>query len=361
MKQEAIERAAGMSRQRRWAGLSVVAVVLLGCALVVPSDAADDKSKDGVVAIVDGQPILSETVEESVSDQLGAVDAERLKCELEANRTRHEVVEAATERAIRRQLLVLDSEDRGLTEAEIVAEIRATAGEVSDADVDAWWNANGARVNRPREQVEGQIRELLERDRLQAAEARHFDALRGKYEVELLLDAFRLEVASEGFPAKGGSSPTVTIVEFSDFQCPYCARVTPTLDRALEEFGDEVRLVFRNFPLSNHPQAPKAAEAALCADDEGQFWQMHDLMFAEQSSLNVTDLKDKASRLGLSADFTACLDSGKYQQQVRADLESGQVLGVSGTPAMFINGRYLSGAVPYDDLAEIIRDELRRN
>ncbi len=354
------ERSEKHAPLRRWMVLSSF-VLLVAVVLVVLPGMAAEKDLPGVVATVNGQPILAESVEESVVDQLDAVAMERLKCEVDADRTRHEVVEAATERAIRRQLLTLESEDRGLTENEIVAEIRTNAGTVTDADVDAWWNANGARVNRPREQVEGQIRQLLERDRLQAAEAAHFDALREKYEVELLLDAFRLEVAADGFPAKGAASPAVTIVEFSDFQCPYCARVTPTLDRVIADYGDQVRLVFRNFPLSNHPQARKAAEAALCAEEQGKFWQMHDLMFAEQSALGVPELKEKATRLGLdTAEFTTCLDSDKYARQVQADLEAGQVVGVSGTPAMFINGRYLSGAVPYEDVAALVRDELGR-
>ncbi len=121
-------------------------------------------------------------------------------------------------------------------------------------------------------------------------------------------------------------------------------------------------MVFRQFPLRNiHPEAQKAAEASLCAEDQGKFWEMHDLMFEEQSKLGVADLKDKAQRLGLdTGEFEQCLDSGKYQEQVQEDVMAGVQAGVTGTPAVFINGRFLNGAQPYEALAEIIDEELAR-
>ena len=152
----------------------------------------------------------------------------------------------------------------------------------------------------------------------------------------------------------------VTIVEFSDFQCPFCSRVIPTLKQIEESYGDKVRLVFRQFPLHRlHPQAQKAAEASLCADDQGKFWEMHDAMFADQRGLAVDSLKAKAAELELdTATFDECLDSGKYAERIETDLAEGAAVGVTGTPAMFINGRFLSGAVPYEQIAAVIDQEL---
>jgi protein-disulfide isomerase len=135
--------------------------------------------------------------------------------------------------------------------------------------------------------------------------------------------------------------------------------VIPTLEQVKQNYGDKVRLVFRQFPLNIHPNAQKAAEASLCANDQGKFWEMHDLMFAAQRQLTVENLKEKAQRLELdTAAFGQCLDSDKYAAQVQADLEAGMQAGVTGTPAMFINGIPISGAVPYEQLAQVIDAEL---
>lgn len=144
--------------------------------------------------------------------------------------------------------------------------------------------------------------------------------------------------------------------------CPFCARLQPTLDEARNRYGDRLRFVYRHFPLSSiHPHAWKAAEASLCAHDQGRFWEMHDLLFAEQDSLGIVALNEKAARLGLDAEaFDVCLDSRQHHETVLADVLDGEALGVTGTPTMFINGRLVSGAVPIEELAAVIDDELRR-
>lgn len=175
------------------------------------------------------------------------------------------------------------------------------------------------------------------------------------------LDIVRVPVAATG-PSRGPQTAPVTIVEFADFQCPFCARLQPTLEQLIAKYGDKVRLVFRQFPLQFHTHAQKAAEASLCAWEHGKFWEMHDAMFENQQALYVDSLKAKAAALGLNADaFNSCLDSGKYADQVQRDLDDGAAAGVSGTPAIFINGRFLSGTVPLEQLSQIVDDELRRS
>ena len=163
-----------------------------------------------------------------------------------------------------------------------------------------------------------------------------------------------------GFPATGPPDATVIIVEFSDFQCPFCARFLPTLERAKTEYAGKLRVVYRHLPPSSiHPYAQKAAEASLCAADQGKFRALHDLMFAEQQALEVPDLKEKARRLGLdAAEFDRCPDQGRHEGAVRRDFLAGEALGITGTPALFINGRSLPGAVPFEHLAKLIDDEL---
>ena len=174
---------------------------------------------------------------------------------------------------------------------------------------------------------------------------------------------YRMDIDIAGEPSKGPEDAPVTIVEFSDFQCPFCSRVLPTLRQVEQNYGDRVRLVFKQFPLRNlHPDAQKAAEASLCAHDQGKFWQMHDAMFADQSGLGVPGLEAKASRRSGSTPRSSPSASrpGRYAAAVQEDLDQGGEAGVSGTPAMFVNGRFVSGAVPYEQIAQVIEDELGR-
>ncbi len=148
---------------------------------------------------------------------------------------------------------------------------------------------------------------------------------------------------------RGNADAPVTLVEYSDFECPYCFSVQPTLEQILEEYGDQVRLVYRHFPLSFHPQAQKAGEAAECAGEQGEFWAMHDKLYElnEQDGLTIDNYKAAAKELGLnSSQFNSCLDEGKYAQAVKDDFNQGSQNGVSGTPATFINGTLISGAQP---------------
>ena len=164
-------------------------------------------------------------------------------------------------------------------------------------------------------------------------------------------------VSVDDDPSWGPADAPVTIVEFSDFQCPYCARfVTQTLPQIKQQYEGKVRFVFRDFPLSTiHENAEKAAEAAGCASDQGKFWEYHDKLFSSQSALDVASLKSYASQLGLdTATFDQCLDSSKYAQEVQKDLQDGTSYGVDGTPAFFVNGLLVVGAQPFASFQTII-------
>lgn len=160
----------------------------------------------------------------------------------------------------------------------------------------------------------------------------------------------------------GEEGAKVTIVEFSDFQCPYCAGyATETFPQIEKEYIDtgKVRYIFHNFPLTFHQYAQKAAEASECAGEQDKFWEMHDKIFANQEKITIADLKQYATALGLdSTDFNSCLDSNKFKDKVQADLELGESVGVSGTPAFFINGRLVAGALPFESFQQVIEEEL---
>ena len=161
---------------------------------------------------------------------------------------------------------------------------------------------------------------------------------------------------------RGNANAAVTIVEYSDFECPFCEAAHPTIKQVMDTYGDDVKVVYRHFPLSFHPNAQKAAEASECAGDQGKFWEYHDKVFENQNLLavGITQLKNWAKELGLnSGTFDSCLDGGQKAAKVTADLTQGTQHGVSGTPAFFVNGVKLSGAQPFSVFKQVIDGELQ--
>jgi predicted DsbA family dithiol-disulfide isomerase len=241
-------------------------------------------------------------------------------------------------------------------------EIEDKVAPVSDVDVNATYERVKARFPG---KSEGEIKALIGADiKRRNEQVRRNEFLRGlrsKTSSRILLDPPRLEVGDGGGPSKGPKDAPVTMIEFSDFQCPYCGRAAPVVKRLADAYGDNLRLVFRNFPLSIHPQAPKAAEAAACARDQGKFWEMHARLFAHQDKMQVADLKTAAAEIGLDPQaFEECLDSGRHETVWTNDQKEAEGYGVSATPWFFINGRAVSGAQPYESFAKIIDDELQR-
>jgi len=162
-------------------------------------------------------------------------------------------------------------------------------------------------------------------------------------------------------PVQGPDTAKVTIVEYSDFQCPFCSRVVPTVKKIEETYGKDVRVLFKQNPLPFHQNAPGAAEAALAANEQGKFWQMHDKLFANQQALSRADFEKYAADIGLDVNkFKASLDSGKFKQQIEADKAEAAKFGATGTPAFFVNGRFLSGAQPFENFKTLIDQEMEK-
>jgi protein-disulfide isomerase len=268
----------------------------------------------------------------------------------------------ALDELIASRLIAQAAAAQGVPEAALVkAEVEDKAP-LADAEVKGVYEANKSRFGTLSEaealkQVQARLLPQRQRER-RAAWVRE---LRQKAAVKVLIEPLRVNVDIAGRPVRGNKEAPVTIVEFSDFQCPYCSRARPTVNKVREVYGDKVRMIFRNFPLQMHAEAPKAGEAAVCAGEQGKFWEMHDRLFADQSKLQVNELKAHAIALGLDpALFNPCLDSGKHASDVQKDTEEGASYGVSGTPAFFINGRPLVGAQPFENFAQVIDDELER-
>jgi len=200
-------------------------------------------------------------------------------------------------------------------------------------------------------QQAGQQQEAMVRDRLfQAAE------------VEILLDPPRVNPVVEAYnPSRGPADAPVVLIEYTDYQCPYCVRAQPTIQAVRERYGDSVVHVFKNLPLPMHSQAKFAAEAALCAGDQGKFWELHDWLFANKDTISKDTVVAQAEALSLDVPiFTSCLDDRTYQEKVEADTNEAASFGIRGTPGFVVNGRILTGAQPLDAFVAVIDDELRR-
>ena len=245
------------------------------------------------------------------------------------------------------------------------AEVARRVKPVTDGQVAAFFQENQAQMQgRGFDAMVSTIRRYLEEQQNSGAYTVLIAELRkAGPPVSLVLDPPRYEVAVGADDAVlGNAKAAVTLVEFSDFQCPFCARVMPTLKKVREVYGDRVRIVWKDFPLTAiHPQAFKAAEAGQCAREQGKFWEYHDRLFGNQQALEPESLKQYAADTGLdAAAFNACMDTAKYGDRVQAEMGIGTRLGVSSTPAVFINGRLVSGAQPYEVFAAVIDEELER-
>jgi len=305
-----------------------------------------------ILAKVGDYEITRQEVEEVAPDQF-----------IQAKQQLHDITQRALDQAIDTKLVDLQAEKEGLdSQGLVVREVLSKLSEPTDEQIDSVYNAYREQLNNaPRDSVAPQIVDFLTRQERAVAMQVFVAQLRAQYDVRNYLEPARIEVEAIG-PSKGPEDAPITLVEFSDFECPFCVRVLPTIEQVQQTYGDQVRIVYRQFPLNAiHPNAQLSAEASLCADAQGKFWEMHDAIFEARGKAGADRLKTMASDLGMDSDlFGTCLDSREFQDQVAADLEAGRQAGVTGTPALFINGRFLSGAQPFNVVSRVIDDELTR-
>jgi len=306
------------------------------------------------VAEVAGEKITAGDLDKQVGPQLEAMQAELEKQMFDARKQ-------ALDQMIIEKLVKAEAAKKGLTDEQWIAqEVDAKIAQPSDAELQKMYEEAKARLppGTTFEQVKPQITQYLTRAERQKAMGTLFDKLKKDANVKVLLAQPRKQVAAVG-PSKGPNDAQVTIVEFSDFECPYCSKAEDAVKQVMDAYPGKVKLVFRHFPLNFHPNAQKAAEASACADDQGKFWALHESMFANQRALGVDQLKKYAEQAGLDmAKFNQCLDTGAKAELVKKDMQDGAKVGVNGTPAFFINGIPLSGAVPFEQFKEIIDQEL---
>jgi len=268
---------------------------------------------------------------------------------------------ATIEEIVANRLIEQEAKTRGVDRATLIErEVASKAPAPTEAEVLAWYQANSARVNGATfDQVRAPIRSLLIEQRMDAARATLVESLKTRTPVSVTLDPPRVEVGDGGRPPRGAADAPIEVIEFSDFQCPFCLRANPVIEQVLKTYGDKIKFVYRHYPLPNHPNARPAAEASACAQVQGKFWEYHDQLFANPTKLSADDLKAHAAFLGLdTAKFNACVDNHEQKPGVDADIAEAHALGVTGTPAFFVNGRSIEGAQPFDAFKRIIDEEL---
>lgn len=324
---------------------------------------ASAQSNPSRVAVVNGQTISEAELEKAASSDLKALDIKKLQNDAGLAQERQEILQKALEDVAAEKLIDAEAAKEGKTKEQLLeAEVESNVDTPSAEEVDAFYEANKDRIPIPKDQALPQVKQyMIERSRTHYRDIL-IARLKKDFGFKSYLEPLRTQIATAGFPSKGPDNAPVTIVEFSDFECPYCGGLFPTLKEIEKAYPQNVRIVYRQFPLTNlHPHAMKAAEASLCANEQHKFWEFHDSMFGNQRELSVPDLKQRAVDLNLDTKaFNECIDSGREGAAIQADIQEGAKAGVTGTPAMFINGRMLSGNQPYADIKEVIDDELQR-
>lgn len=303
----------------------------------VPTPPATPADRARVFATANGQNITSGDIEDALRPLIYEVQ-ERV----------YELRNRDIEVKINDMLLAQEAQKRKVTTAALLeTEVAAKVVPVTDAQAQTFYNENRERINGEFVQLKPQIIEYLRQDNERKAQTAFAEQLRGAANVQNFLTAPEppaYTIATDDQPAKGNPAATVTLVEFTDYQCPSCARVQPILDTLTAEYADRIKLVVRDYPLSQHADAFKAAEAAEAAREQGKYWEYVNLLFKNQSALGVPKLKEYATQLGLDRQkFDAALDSGRFADKVQRDLQDGNRLGVNGTPTLFVNGRRING------------------
>lgn len=314
------------------------------------AQSADAVKPKQPVATVDGQPITEDELASSVEGQLQPLRTQE-----------YEIKRKALDNLIEQKMLDAAAKKKGLTTDKLLEqEVNSKVPEPTDPQLEGYYLGLG-RVTSPFEEVKTKLRDAYKQAKIQRAREDYIKNLRAESNVVVQLSAPRVEVASDPARMRGNPKAPVTIVEFSDYQCPYCHQVEPTVKGILAKYGDKVNFSYRDFPLSAiHAQAMIAAEASRCALEQGKFWEYHDQLF-NGSKLEKDDLIGYARDLKLDdKQFESCLTSEKYKADIEKDTQDGRKAGVSGTPGFFINGVEISGAKPQEEFTRVIDDELSR-
>lgn len=264
------------------------------------------------------------------------------------------------------KMIAADPKSKGLSRDQYFEKFISSKIKITDADVEKFITERKIPKAQVNPDVRAKIVQFLTMQQREKAVKVWMGEKAGKNTIEVFLEkpqrpTFDVKVGEA--PIFGSPSAKVTIIEYSDFQCPFCAQGAKILGELKKKYGKKIQVAFKQYPLPFHTQAKKAAVASMCIKEQSVdlFWKMHDAMFANQDKLKVEDLKELAKKLGGNAEqFNKCLDENKHLGYVDKDIEEGKNIGVKSTPTFFINGQLIAGALPVEEFSEIIDEELAK-
>jgi len=300
------------------------------------------------VATIAGQPIYEDELQSAVTPKLAQLRNQE-----------YQIKKQALDNLIDEKLIQAEAKKKGVsTDKLLEQEVDAKIGDPTDAEAYAFYL--GQRSQGPFDDAKAQMKASLKQAKLQRARQDFYTQLRKGSQVAMLLQPPKVDVSHDPARVRGNPKAPVMIVEFADFQCPYCQQVEPTLKMVLAKNEGQVAISFRDMPLTQiHPLAQGAAEAARCAGEQGKFWEYHDALFANQNKLDKPGLLEQARSLKLDdKQFDSCLTSERYKTQIEQDAQDARHAGVNGTPAFFINGVFLNGNQPEATFETTIQDAL---
>lgn len=341
------------SESNRPGGERAVGALLCGAILLVAGCLGRTPAtpESPTAAVIEGRTITVGEIDAAIKDELFA---ERFPAQREV--VLYEARRAALERMVDEAVLERAARGSGLAPEAWLEQEVGRRDPVTDEEIDAFWEQYQDRI--PKDRPEAQIRSDIQAYLAEEHGKRVLADLRDGSKVRIFLARPRHDVATPGTP-RGKPDAPVTIVEFSDFQCPFCLRATSVMQELLARYPEQLRIYYRHLPLPNHPRARDAAIAAVCAERQGRFWEYHDQLFADPGAMSEADLRTRAEALELDlAAFDACRASEQAAARVDADMAAADALGVSGTPVFFVNGIRLTGAQPAEKFTTLIDEEL---
>lgn len=351
---------------------SLITALLLACSgNNTPSSATD--TIDSPVPTVNASPSVDvpgtvatwDGGELSYADGTKLAKGQLIQLEAEYLTSTYQTAMQSIEQTILEKLLEMEvtAGKHASQEALLKLEVEDKVTEPTQAEVEAMYEQfkdrlQGMDLTAATPLIKEQLMRQKQGERFQV----YLEEIKAKYNVKITLpypNLPRQKVSADDDPFLGTDGAPVEIIQFAEFQCPYCGKVGPTIDRLLEEYPGKLKIVYRDFPLGFHDRAIPAAIAANCAGEQDKYWDMHKVLMNNQTKLSDTDLAGFAQGIGVDmGKWTTCLKDPAQEAEVKKDMEDASAVGVTGTPAFFINGVLLSGAVPYDQFKEIIDKEL---
>ncbi len=331
--------------------LKLIALLILGLIAEATTTAVYAQTEENIVAIVNGRRITQKEVDSATVSQL-----------LPLQQQIYALRKTALENLITRIVLENEAKKRGVSVEGLKKQLTVGSVEIPTSQVEQAYLENASAFGAMNsDEAKERIRLDLESQARMRNYREAISRLKENSSIELHLEEPKLPSINgdKATPSMGAKEAAITITEFSDFQCPYCKKAQNTIKQVLQNYGNNVRIVFKHLPLEIHPQAFSAAQAAFCAGEQNRFWQYHDALFASEN-LSPETLTKIAIKLGLSTpNFKTCMESETSRTAVLNDTQEARQLGINGTPTFIINGKFVRGALGFEEFKGIIEQELK--